>query len=60
MANLFALLYVMLSGVFDTFPGGVLGQVWYLIVSILGICLLPYFINEETGQVQQFFVPNII
>ena len=55
MANLFALLCVMLSWVFDTFPCGVLGQVWYLIVSILGLCLLPYFINEETGPVQQFF-----
>ena len=37
------LLYVMFSCVFVTFPCGVLGQVWYLIVSIPDICLLPYF-----------------
>ena len=29
--------------VFVTFPYGVPGQVWYLIVSILNICLLLYF-----------------
>ena len=34
------LLYVMFSGVLDTFPCGVLGEVWYLIVSIPDICLL--------------------
>ena len=33
-ANLLALLYVMFSCVFVTFPSGVLGQVWYLIVLI--------------------------
>ena len=32
-----------LSCVFDTFPCGVSGQVWYLIVSIPDFCLLPYF-----------------
>ena len=40
-ADLLALLYVMFSCV--TFPYGVLGQVWYLIVSISDHCLLPYF-----------------
>ena len=25
------------------FPFGILGQVWYLIVSIPDLCLLPYF-----------------
>ena len=29
--------------VFVTFPYGVLGQVWYLIISIPGRYLLPYF-----------------
>ena len=38
-AILFALLYVMLSCVFVTFPSRVLVQVWYLIVSIPDICL---------------------
>ena len=33
-ANLLALLYVMFSCVFITFPCGFLGQVWYLIVLI--------------------------
>ena len=28
---------------FITFSLGVLGQVWYLIVSIPDLCLLPYF-----------------
>ena len=38
-----ALLCVMLSCVFVTIPNAVLGLVWYLIVSIPGLCLLPYF-----------------
>ena len=35
--------YVMFSCVFVTFACGVLGQVWYLIVSIPDLCLLTYF-----------------
>ena len=42
-ANLLALLYVMISYVFVTFPCGVLVRVWYLIVSIPNLYLLPYF-----------------
>ena len=38
------LTFVMFSCVFVTFPYGVLDQVWYLIVSIPDICLLPYFL----------------
>ena len=38
-----ALLYVMFSCVFVTFPCGILGQVLYLIVSIPDLCLLSYF-----------------
>ena len=45
MANLLVLVYVMFSCVFVTYPYGVLGQVWYLIVSIPDLCLLTYF-NE--------------
>ena len=41
-ANLLALLCVMFYCVFVTFPCGVLGQVWYLIVSIPDLCLLPF------------------
>ena len=42
-ADLLALLYVMFSCVFVTFPYGVLGLMLYLIVSIPDLCLLPYF-----------------
>ena len=40
-ADLLALLNVMVSCVFVTLLFGVLGQVWYLIVSIPDLCLLP-------------------
>ena len=39
-ADLLALLYAIFAYVFVTFPYGVLGQVWYLIVWIPGRCLL--------------------
>ena len=42
-ADPLALLYVMFSCVFVTFPYGVLGLMWYLIVSIPDLCILPYF-----------------
>ena len=42
--DLLALLCVMFSCVFVTFPYCVLGQVWYLIVSIPYLCLLLYFV----------------
>ena len=47
MADLLALLYVMFSCVFVTFPYGILDQVWYLIESIPDLCLLPnlYYIS---------------
>ena len=45
MAKLLDLLYLMFSCVCVTFPCGVLGQVWYLIVSISDLYLLPYFDN---------------
>ena len=38
------LLYVMFSCIFVTFLCVVLGQMWHLIVSILDLCLLPYFV----------------
>ena len=48
-ANILTLLYVMVSCVFVTFPCGVLGQVWYLIVTFpeatggghLNACIRP-------------------
>ena len=33
---------------FVTFPFGILGQVWYLIVSIHDLCTLTYFYCMET------------
>ena len=32
--------------IFVTFPCGILGQVWYLIVSFPDLCLLSYFYYE--------------
>ena len=40
------LLFVMLNYVFVTFPCGILGQVWYLIVSIPDLFRLSYFYNQ--------------
>ena len=37
------LLFVMFNCAFVTFPGGILGQVWYLIVSNPDLCRLSYF-----------------
>ena len=37
------LLFVMFNCVFVTFPCGILGQVWYLIVYIPDLCRLSYF-----------------
>ena len=37
------LLFVMFNCVFVTFPGDILGQVWYLIASIPDLCRLSYF-----------------
>ena len=42
-ADLLALLYAMFYCVFATFPYGVPGKVWYLIVSIPDLCFLLYF-----------------
>ena len=37
------LLFVMFNCVFVTFPCCILGQVWYLIVSIPDLCSISYF-----------------
>ena len=44
-ADLLARLYVEFSSVFVTIPCGVMGQVWYLIVSIIDLCPLTYFVH---------------
>ena len=40
LISLLSCIYVMCSCAFVTFPGGVLVQVWHLIVSIHDLCLL--------------------
>ena len=54
--GLLALLYVMFSCVFVTFPYDVMGQTWYLIVLIPDICLLLFFYsrNEATQEFKCF------
>ena len=42
-AVLLAFLYLMFYCVSVTYPCGVLGQVWFLVVSIPDLCLLIYF-----------------
>ena len=37
------LLFVMFNCVFVTFPCGILGQVWYLIVLIPDLCHISHF-----------------
>ena len=44
------LLFVMFNGVFVTFLCGILGQVWYLIVSILDLCRLSYLEQYQIGS----------
>ena len=41
----YRLSFVMFNSVFDTFQCGILGQVWYLIVSIPDHCCLSYFLT---------------
>ena len=41
------LLFVMSNCDFVTFPCGIFGQVWYLIVLILDLCHLSYFVNNK-------------
>ena len=46
-ADVLALLYVMFSCDFVSFPYGVTAKVWYLVVSIPDICLLSYFLSQK-------------
>ena len=36
-------LFVMFNCVFVTFPCGIMGRVWYLIISVPDLCPLSYF-----------------
>ena len=39
--------FVVLNCVFVTFPCGVLGRVWCLVISFPDLCPLSYFVNVE-------------
>ena len=41
---------MMFNCVLVTFPCGILGQVWYLIVSIPHLCCLSYFVFIENNE----------
>ena len=58
IAGLLALLFMMFSCVLVTFPCGVLGQVWYLIISIPDLCLLTYFYKNGKNNKQQILYIN--
>ena len=49
-ADLLALLCVMFNCVFVTFPCDILGQVWYLIVSIPDLCSLTLLERIKNDQ----------
>ena len=51
-ADLFVLFFDS-SCDFVTFPCGILGQMWYLIVLILDLCHLSYFILEQLSEVSR-------
>ena len=55
-ANLLALLYVMFYCVVVTFPCCVLGQVWFLIVSIPDLCPILTYFNEHINDISCFLV----
>ena len=44
-------LFMMLNCVFVTFPCDILGQVWYLIVSIPDLCHLSYFVCGMSDRI---------
>ena len=50
------ILYVMFSCDLVTFLYGVLGQVWYLVVSISDPCRLPFFDLKKAPKLSQQFV----
>ena len=53
IADLLALFYLMFSWAFVTFPCGVLGQVWYLIVLIPGLEVFKTGVQSQTQNKAQ-------
>ena len=63
--------FVMFNCVFVTFPCGILGEVWFLVVSIPDLCCISYFFNYDiflyflttfgySRQFRPFMNPNIV
>ena len=52
-------LFVMLNCVFVTLPCSILGQVWYLIVSIPDLCRLSYFTYGLHFILSAMYQPNL-
>ena len=47
------LLFVMFNCIFVTFPCGILGQMWYCIVSIPDLCRLYFFVGATNKGADQ-------
>ena len=54
------LLSVTFSCTFVTFPYGVLGQVWYLIVSIPDLCLFSYYEKTSVHKYSEHFSLSVL
>ena len=50
--------FVMFYCVFVSFPCGILGQVWCLIVSIPDLCHLSYFVKVDLDPLWQNFLDS--
>ena len=53
---------MMFNCVFVTFSCGILGQVWYLIVSIPDLCHLSHFETLQIGGIEEYlfiFLQNV-
>ena len=53
------LLLVMSNCGFVTFPCGILGQVWYLVVLIPHLCRLSYFVNRYLFHISFLFYVQV-
>ena len=52
------LLFVMFNCVIATFPCGILGQVWYLIVSIPDLCHLCYYKSKVKANILKYCISD--
>ena len=53
------LLFVISNCDFVTFPCGILGQVWYMIVLIPDLCRISYFDHCHLEKCVCFEIPNL-